>query len=118
MNSEIKELDKFNKFMKIIVREDIIKFKNQIFKDKEYFQIQMNKKKLELEENKLLNRLQKNNIQEVEDKEIKRQHMVFLQKIGKLDTFQNKSNPKLKRAHKKHNKERENSKDINDIDIL
>ena len=78
----------------------------------------MNKKKLKVEENKLLKRpIQKNNIQVVEDKEIKR-HMVFLQKIGKLDTFQNKSNPKLKRAHKKHNKERENSKDINDIDIL
>jgi len=79
----------------------------------------MNKKKLKLEENKLLNRpIQKNNIQVVEDKEEIKRHMVFLQKIGKLDTFQNKSNPKLKRAHKKHNKRRENSKDINDIDIL
>ena len=58
----------------------------------------MNKKKLKVEENKLLNRpIQKNNIQVVEDKEIKR-HMVFVQKIGKLDTFQNKSNPKLNEA--------------------
>ena len=40
----------------------------------------------------------------MEDKEEIKRHMVFLQKIGKLDTFQNKSNPKLKRAHKKHTK--------------